>query len=194
VGAAIARVLVLDLGMNVTINYSSNAERAESVVQDLTQQARAASPENGPAPPTVRAIRADLTDRSDIARLVEEAAAGPGRLDVVISNFGWTKMRNFGDLNDGLDEEDWDKCFNANVKAPLWLFHAAKPWLEASNERTAGTAVFVSTASVAGCKPSGSSLVRSDPWPPICKHDTHGIRHMPSPRRHRSISSSPWPS
>ncbi|KAK4041500.1 histidinol dehydrogenase-domain-containing protein [Parachaetomium inaequale] len=158
VGAAIARVLVLDLGMNVTINYASNAERAESVARGLTEEARVASPENGPPPPTVHAIQADLTDRSEIVRLVEEAAAGPGRLDVVVSNFGWTRMRNFGDLNHGVDEEDWDKCFGANVKAPLWLFHAAKPWLEASNARAAGAAVFVSTASVAGCKPSGSSL------------------------------------
>jgi NAD(P)-dependent dehydrogenase (short-subunit alcohol dehydrogenase family) len=157
-GAAIARVLVLELGMNVTINYSSNADRAHALVQDLTALARAGSHPD-PAP-TVRAIQADLTKRSEIERLVETTAGEFGRLDVVISNFGWTRMRNFADLDDGVDEDDWDRCFAANVKAPLWLFHAARPWLEASNAREAGAAVFVSTASVAGCKPSGSSLVR----------------------------------
>lgn len=176
-GAAIARLLLVELGMNVTINFSSNADRAHALVQELTEQASLVfSPDKGAAkgipPPTVRAIQADLNQRSEFRRLVHEATDGPGRLDVVISNFGWTKMRNFADLDDGVDEDDWDRCFGANVKAPLWLFHAARPWLEASNAREAGTAVFVSTASVAGCKPSGSSLVRPGSYAPSRTH-TH---------------------
>jgi NAD(P)-dependent dehydrogenase (short-subunit alcohol dehydrogenase family) len=190
-GAAIARVLVLELGMNVTINYSSNADRAETLVRDLTEQARAASHPN-PAP-TVRVIQADLTKRSEIERLVEAAAAGFGRLDVVISNFGWTRMRTFADLDDGVDEDDWDRCFEANVKAPLWLFHVARPWLEASNAREAGAAVFVGTASVAGCKPSGSSLVRVPLPTYACVSSTcsHGIaaicRHEGGPGPSRQV-------
>lgn len=49
-------------------------------------------------------------------------------------------------------EEDWDRCFLYNVKSHLWLLHAAKPYLEESE------GAFVTTASVAGVKPSGSSL------------------------------------
>lgn len=49
-------------------------------------------------------------------------------------------------------DEDWDKCFLYNVKSHLWLMHAAKEELE----RREGA--FVTTASVAGMKPSGSSL------------------------------------
>jgi NAD(P)-dependent dehydrogenase (short-subunit alcohol dehydrogenase family) len=162
-GAAIARVLALELGMNVTINYNSNADRANALVQELQDAwaARQAAATTQAPPPVFHAIRADISKRSEIIRLVEETTtASGGRLDAVISNVGWTRMRDFSDLEDGMDDEDWDRCFGANVKAHLWLFHAAKKWLEESNAREEGSAVFVSTASVAGCKPSGSSLVR----------------------------------
>jgi len=45
-----------------------------------------------------------------------------------------------------------DRCFLYNVKSHLFLLHAAKPHLEASE------GAFVTTASIAGVKPSGSSL------------------------------------
>lgn len=160
-GAAIARVLAFEMGMSVTINYSNNVERAAALVQELrdTWESSHAAGTTLP-PPVFHAIQADLCNRSEVIRLVEEAtAAAGGRLDVVVSNVGWTRMRDFSDLEDGVDEEDWDRCFGANVKAHLWLFHAARRWLEESNAREEGSAVFVSTASVAGCKPSGSSLV-----------------------------------
>ena len=162
-GAAIARMLALDLGMSVIINYSNNAERAEALVQDLRNSYSSVSPSPLPAP-SFHAIRADLSGpKSEAIRLVAEAAAAAGgRLDVVISNAGWTRVRDFSDLDDGVDEDDWDRCFGANVKAHLWLFHAARPWLEEANAREEGAAVFVSTASVAGCQPSGSSLVCDD--------------------------------
>lgn len=63
-------------------------------------------------------------------------------------------MRDIANLDDNVDEDDWDRCFNMNVKSHLWLFHAAKPHLE----NTEG--VFITTASLAGVKFSGSSLVR----------------------------------
>ncbi|OAA57634.1 short chain dehydrogenase reductase [Niveomyces insectorum RCEF 264] len=162
-GACIARVLAHELGTSVIINYSANAERAEALVKELRETAPATATgtdKDGAAPPAVfRAIQADLSRKADVTRLVNEAAAAAGgRLDVVVSNVGYTKMRNFYDLDDGLHEEDWDKCFTVNVKSHLWLFHAARRWLEESNSRDPGAAVFVSTASVAGCKPSGSSL------------------------------------
>ena len=63
-------------------------------------------------------------------------------------------MTNFFDLDDQVREEDWDRCFNANVKSHLWLLYAAKPHLEKSE----GGGAFVTVASLAGVRPSGSSL------------------------------------
>ncbi|EPE04042.1 short-chain dehydrogenase [Ophiostoma piceae UAMH 11346] len=155
-GAAVARVLALELGMSVVINYSQNASRAQALVHELQKSYKTTS--DG-AKPSYHAIQADLSKKEDVKRLAQEAAtAAGGRLDVVVSNVGWTKVRDFMNLDDGMDEEDWDSCLGVNVKSHLWLFHAARPFLEESNTRDEGGAVFVSTASVAGVKPSGSSL------------------------------------
>jgi len=75
-----------------------------------------------------------------------------GRLDVVISNAGWTRVTNFLDIDQGVNDDDWDLCFTMNVKTHLWLAYAAK------NALAEAEGTFISTASVAGVKPSGSSL------------------------------------
>lgn len=97
-------------------------------------------------------IQADVGDRASIQELVSQTVAKFGRIDVVISNAGWTRITNFSNLEEGMIDEDWDRCFLYNVKAHLWLMHAAKPELE----KTEGA--FINTASIAGVKPSGSSL------------------------------------
>ena len=84
--------------------------------------------------------------------LVSETVKSMGRLDVVISNAGWTRVTNFLNFDEQTLESDWDKCFLYNVKSHMWLFAAAKPHLA----ETQGA--FISTASLAGVKPSGSSM------------------------------------
>lgn len=149
-GACIARTLAQNAQMRVVINYSNNASRAEALVEDLTKLTANDTPQ---VQDRFIALKADMGDKNDVKQLVEQAVNRMGRLDVVVSNAGWTKMRNFMDLDDGVDEDDWDRCFNVNVKSHLWLFHAARPFLD----KTEGA--FITTASVAGVKPSGSSLV-----------------------------------
>lgn len=149
-GACIAKTLAQNAQMRVVINYSNNASRAEALVEDLTKLTANDTPQ---VQDRFIALKADMGDKNDVKQLVEQAVNRMGRLDVVVSNAGWTKMRNFMDLDDGVDEDDWDRCFNVNVKSHLWLFHAARPFLD----KTEGA--FITTASVAGVKPSGSSLV-----------------------------------
>lgn len=102
--------------------------------------------------PRFASIQADVGDRPSLQRLVSETVAQFGRLDAVVSNAGWTRITNFANLEEGMIDEDWDRCVLYNVKAHLWLLHAAKPELEKAE------GAFVTTASVAGVKPSGSSL------------------------------------
>lgn len=75
-----------------------------------------------------------------------------GRLDVVISNAGWTRVTNFLNFSEQSLDSDWEKCFTFNVLTHMWLFTAAKDALASSKGG------FISTASLAGVKPSGSSL------------------------------------
>ena len=84
--------------------------------------------------------------------MVEEAVSKFGRLDVVVSNAGWTRLTTFANLDEGVVDEDWDKCVTYNVKAHLWLLHAARAELD----KTEGA--FITVASLSGIKPGGSSL------------------------------------
>lgn len=148
-GAAVARALASE-SMRVVINYSANYERANNLVEDLSRSFPVSANDHEKRFTT---IKADLEKRADIVRLVEETVNTMGRVDVVISNGGWTKFSNFADLDAGVEESDWDRCFNFNVKSHLFLMHAAKKHLD----ETEGA--FITTASLAGVKPSGSSLV-----------------------------------
>lgn len=166
-GACVAELFARN-GMRVVINYASNVQRAEELVAKLKSISTLA-PAEGRV--DYHAVKADLASRADVERLVEEtvdvmcpsgAEGSKRRLDVVFSNGGWTHMRNLYDLEDNMVDEDWDRCFTVNVKSHLWLMHAAKPYLSAGWDDEEGGAkesgCFVTTASLAGVKVSGSSL------------------------------------
>lgn len=162
-GACVAELFARN-GMRVVINYASNIQRAEELVAKLKSISTLA-PAEGRV--DYHAVKADLASRADVERLVEEAVdvmcgKAKRRLDVVFSNGGWTHMRNLYDLEDNMVDEDWDRCFTVNVKSHLWLMHAAKPYLSAGWDDAEGGAkesgCFVTTASLAGVKVSGSSL------------------------------------
>ena len=175
-GAATARLFAKS-GICIAVNYNSNTARAESLIMELHALS--------PLPPSDKnfvALKADLGVRAELIKLVEETIAAMGRLDIVFSNGGWTQLRNIDDLDDNVFEEDWDRCFNMNVKSHLFLMHAAKKYLE----QTEG--VFISTSSLAGVKVSGSSLVSK-----IMIRELYYIgvvdrnRHMLLARRHKFI-------
>jgi NAD(P)-dependent dehydrogenase (short-subunit alcohol dehydrogenase family) len=150
-GAAIAKALIPQF--RVVINYSSNSERASAVLDDLRRLAQASHADADAVQPSAMMIQADVSQRRELQHLVSETVATMGRLDVVVSNAGWTRIRKFTDLDDNVDEDDWDRCFNVNVKSHLFLLEAARDHLEKAE------GAFITIASVAGVKPSGSSLV-----------------------------------
>jgi NAD(P)-dependent dehydrogenase (short-subunit alcohol dehydrogenase family) len=145
-GAQIARSFAPDF--RVVINYSSNAERAQSLLKELSFLQGSSSQSN----PRFHLVQADMSSKSSVHYLVKDTINTMGRLDVVVSNAGWTRMTTFTDIEQQVNDDDWDMCFIMNVKTHLWLAYAAKDALA----QTEGT--FISTASVAGVKPSGSSV------------------------------------
>jgi NAD(P)-dependent dehydrogenase (short-subunit alcohol dehydrogenase family) len=153
-GAATARAFAA-MQMRVLINYSANSERANTLVKELSDISLA-SGINDIDEKRFIAIKADVSSRSDVARLVKTTVTEMGRLDVVFSNAGWTRLTDFNDLDANVDGEDWDRCFNMNVKSHLFLMHAAKEYLQASKGS------FITTLSVAGVRLMGSSLVRPE--------------------------------
>lgn len=163
-GAAVAELFARN-GIRVVINYHGNAQRAEALVAKLKAVSTLA--QDGGGRVDYHAIKADLSARADVERLVEETMAimcpapGSRRLDVLFSNGGWTRMTTLMNLEEAMVDEDWDRCFAMNVKSHLWLMYAARPYLEAAYSEKDGAASFITTASLAGVKVSGSSLAYS---------------------------------
>ncbi|KAK5115533.1 hypothetical protein LTR62_001192 [Meristemomyces frigidus] len=167
-GAQIARVLAPDFRLvgnivlsiqstsdhdlqelDQAVNFANNRARGQALIEELHKIPSTSGSEQSPR---FELLQADVGDRPSVKQLVEDTITKFGRLDVVVSNAGWTRVTNFNNLDEGMEDEDWDKCFLYNVKSHLWLMHAAKTHLESSE------GAFITTASIAGVKPSGSSL------------------------------------
>ncbi|KAL8377839.1 hypothetical protein RB595_008496 [Gaeumannomyces hyphopodioides] len=164
-GAAAARLFAAN-GMRVVVNYFHNEERAEALLAELHEISRRTwnrqsgdtgghSTSTSQQPPDFLLLRADLASRDQVRTLVDDTVSAMGRLDALFSNQGWTQIRDWTSLDDSAVEDDWDRCFNMNVKSHLWLLQAAKKHLE----ETEGCMVV--TSSLAGIRPGGSSLAYS---------------------------------
>ncbi|KAJ4357902.1 uncharacterized protein N0V89_002479 [Didymosphaeria variabile] len=129
-------------GANVAVNYFNRLEPAQNVVKECEKQGVKAV-----------ALKGDMSNTSECRRVVDETIKQLGGIDIVIANAGWTRFSNFTDL-DSMSEDEWDKCWAANVKAPLALLKAAKPTFESNPDGGA----FISTGSIAAVSQSGSSM------------------------------------
>jgi 3-oxoacyl-[acyl-carrier protein] reductase len=90
-------------------------------------------------------VRADVARGADWAKLVAEATAQHGRLDVVVNNAGWTHRRKpYLEVT----EAEFDKVYAVNVKSIyLSAIHALPAF------RKQGGGCFVNIASTAGVRP-----------------------------------------
>jgi NADP-dependent 3-hydroxy acid dehydrogenase YdfG len=85
----------------------------------------------------------DVTRRDDLERLVGTAVAEFGRLDVLVSNAGISKIGPMADL----DVDGWSAMIDVNLKGVLHGIAAALPVF-----RRQGSGHFVTTVSTAGLK------------------------------------------
>jgi NAD(P)-dependent dehydrogenase (short-subunit alcohol dehydrogenase family) len=90
-------------------------------------------------------IRADLARPGEPERVVGETVERHGRLDVLVNNVGYSKIRKLEDVTDGL----WQASFDINLMSAVRATRAALPGMR---ERGAGTIVNVS--STAAKRPS----------------------------------------
>jgi len=87
------------------------------------------------------AIRADVTSRSDVERLVQ-AASGLGRLDIVVNNAGiMDRFLPVGEVTD----EMWNRVLAVNLTGPMLLSRAALPAM-----LEAGSGVIINIVSIGG--------------------------------------------
>ncbi|XVQ14757.1 SDR family NAD(P)-dependent oxidoreductase [Spirillospora sp. CA-255316] len=131
----------LDAGARVVFG-DLNAENAERLLDEADDPSR------------LRFVRADVSAESEVAALVEAAADGFGRLDVMFNNAGVGGA--FGPLTE-IAAADWDRTFAVIGRgAFLGTKHAARVMIAQG-----GGGTIVNNASVAGLVGGGGPLAYS---------------------------------
>ncbi|RNB84768.1 SDR family oxidoreductase [Brevibacillus panacihumi] len=114
-GRATARCLAQE-GANVTI--CGRDEEALALVKAELQQLTGEEP---------LSVVADVTQASDIARIVEETVARFGGVDILVNNSGGPTPGNFDQLTD----EHWIKAFELNLLSYVRAIRAVLPHMRA---------------------------------------------------------------
>jgi NAD(P)-dependent dehydrogenase (short-subunit alcohol dehydrogenase family) len=104
-------------GANVAIHYHSSAAPAEETQEEL----RALGVE-------AITVRGDLTVVAEIERVVDEAIARWGRLDVLVNSAGIWGATPIGSVT----EARWEELLNTNVRSAFFAAHRAAPALRAA--------------------------------------------------------------
>src|SRR5262249_4078920 len=115
VGAAIARRLHRE-GANLMLHYRGSERDAKALRTELTA-ARVDS---------VALVQADLLDTAGLSEIVRNPVGRFDRLDALVNNASSFFPTPVGDIT----QASWDTLIGANLKAPLFLSHAAAPRLK----------------------------------------------------------------
>ena len=97
-------------------------------------------------------VQADVADEDRGRHLIEEVVAQLGRLDVLVNNAGTTEVISHADL-EAASPDVWRRIFDVNVIGTWQVTVAAVPHL-----RSAGRGQVLNVSSVAGERPTGSSI------------------------------------
>ena len=133
IGAALARAFAAQ-GSRLALHFNSHEEAARALAKEI-----------GGAPSL---IRGDLTKRGEAKRVVTEAAAALGGLDILINNAGGIgERRPITDVDDAL----FDFVYDLNVRSVIGASQAAIPHFE---KRGGGN--IINVGSIAGIDGGGA--------------------------------------
>lgn len=102
---------------NIVIHYRHSQTDATQLAESL----------NTIRPNSARTLQADLDQlkHKDFEQLIHQAVAFWQRLDILINNASSFERSHLGQVT----EEQWDRLFASNCKAPFFLSQAAMPYL-----------------------------------------------------------------
>jgi 3-oxoacyl-[acyl-carrier protein] reductase len=109
IGRRVAEQLA-SLGAYSVINYRSNPEQANNVVEGITESGGKAI-----------AIQADISRVTEVERLFTETIAKCGKVDILVNNAGLMVNKPIVEVT----EEDFDRHFSINVKGTYFACQQA---------------------------------------------------------------------
>jgi len=140
IGAAIARRLSAE-GYALILHSRGSVEIGQALAAELGKAVY---------------VQADLAQEADRVRLVREAIAHWGRLDVLVNNAGISRLIPHGDLA-AATPSIWHELYEINVVAAFRLVAEAEPALRQAARR-GGSGCVVNVTSHAGIRPRGASI------------------------------------
>jgi 3-oxoacyl-[acyl-carrier protein] reductase len=111
IGRAIAKVLA-NSGLNVVINYNQSRESANKLLKEIESQDGSAI-----------GVRADVSKKEDVKRLIKETIDAYDGIDILINNAAIAIKQDM----DSITEEDWDHVIDTNLKSVFLVTQEALP-------------------------------------------------------------------
>ena len=111
-GVRLGRAMALSLaehGARLVVHHNRSADPAQSVVDEARSMGSEAID-----------LQADLSDARQVPSLVERAVAHFGQADVLVNSAAIFEPGHWDDTT----EDNWDRHFNINLKAPFFLSQA----------------------------------------------------------------------
>ncbi len=102
-------------GANIVVNYASNKEEAENTVNEIINKGGNAI-----------AVRADVSNSSEVEHLYSTSISHFGKVDIVINNAGIMITKLLREFS----EQDFDRHFAINVKSVFLMMKNAADRLE----------------------------------------------------------------
>ncbi len=99
IGAAVAGELAA-LGMEVIVNYNNSKKQAESVLNGIKNKGGRGY-----------IFKCDVSNRSEVDRMVEFSLNHCGRIAVLVNNAGTAQQKLFTDIT----QDDWNKMVSVNL-------------------------------------------------------------------------------
>lgn len=105
-------------GADVLINYTSNEKAAQEVVEEIRSMGRKSI-----------AVKADVSSKPDVEKMIDTAAELFGRLDMLVNNAGFSRPAMIHKMT----EDQWDAVVDAHLKGPFLCVQAAFKYFKESN-------------------------------------------------------------
>lgn len=140
IGVAIARRLAKE-GYSIVLHSRNSVETGQRLALELGSAIY---------------VQADLANDDDRVRLIREAIASWGRLDVLVNNAGISRVISHQDLA-AATPDVWHELYEVNVVAPFRLIAEAESALRDS-KRFGRPGCIVNISSHAGVRPKGASI------------------------------------
>lgn len=114
IGKAIA-ITFAQQGSDIIVNYVTNVNKAEEVVEEIIKMGRKAF-----------SVRANVGNKSEVLKMVEEGIKEFGKIDVLVNNAGinW-KTGNMLEAS----EEEWRNVLQVNLLGTYYCIQAIVPYM-----------------------------------------------------------------